>query len=268
MTCHIPSETSGADRRIVDSTTQRQPALSFGTAASGYQQYRPGYPAAAIRLAVGTGDDHLTVLDLGAGTGKLTAALVDGGWDVVAVEPDAEMLAALRSAVPDVTALAGSAEQIPLADSSVDIITVGQAMHWFDMQTAIPEMARVLRPAGRLAALWNVDDDSHEFTAAFQREKDRTVRPTGGATGRSDPEPAAPFTGRPEFTDPVLQSVRWRREMTPDQLHGLLDTMSYVIAAAPDSRAAAHDGVSRLVAGWEGPMELAEICQVWVAQRR
>lgn len=122
------------------------------------------------------------------------------------------------------------------------------------------EMARVLR-RGRLAALWNVDDGSHEFTAAFQREKDGTVRPPGGATGRSDPEPATPFTGRPEFTDPVLQSVRWRREMTPEHLHGLLDTMSYVIAAAPDSRAAAHDGVSRLVAGWEGPMELAEICQ-------
>ncbi|MGI8418693.1 MAG: class I SAM-dependent methyltransferase [Nakamurella sp.] len=264
-------EVSRVAGRVVDPTGHAQRALSFGTAAAGYQQYRPCYPPEAIRPAVGDthgvgGAGNLTVLDLGASTGKLTAALVENGWKVIAVEPDAAMLSALRAAVPRATALAGSAEQIPLPDASVDVITAGQAMHWFDLDTALPEMARVLRPAGRLAALWNVNDVSHPFTAAFQRERDRTVRTVGGATGRSEPTP--PFTDRPEFTDPVLQSVRWQRTMTSAQLHGLLDTLSYVIAADAESRTALHDGVNRLIAGWDGPTELAETCQVWAAHRR
>lgn len=272
MTVDRSSEVSSAAGRVVDPAGRAQRGLSFGTAADGYQQYRPGYPPEAIRLAVGdtheVGDaGNFTVLDLGAGTGKLTAALVENGWKVIAVEPDAAMLSALRAAAPQATALAGSAEQIPLPDASVDVIAVGQAMHWFDLDTALPEMARVLRPAGRLAALWNVDDVSHPFTAAFQRERDRTVRPVGGATGRSE-RPTPPFTDRPEFTDPALRSVRWQRAMAPEQLHGLLDTLSYVIAADAESRTALHDRVNRLIAGWDGPAELAETCQVWAAQRR
>lgn len=267
VTVDRSSEVSSAAGRVVVPTGRAQRARSFGTAAAGYQQYRPGYPREAIRFAVGD-TDRVTVLDLGAGTGKLTAALVENGSEVIAVEPDPAMLSALRTAVPQATALAGSAEQIPLPDASVDVITIGQAMHWFDLDKALPEMARVLRPAGRLAALWNVDDVDHPFTAAYQREKNLTVRPVGGATGRSDQQPTPPFTDREEFTDPVVQSVRWQRAMTPEQLHGLLDTLSYVIAADAENRTALHHGVDRLITGWDGPLELAETCQVWVAQRR
>ncbi|MDQ6658013.1 MAG: class I SAM-dependent methyltransferase [Actinomycetota bacterium] len=266
MTADNPAEVTRA-WRVVDAAGSAQRALSFGTAAAGYQLYRPGYPPEAIQFVVGD-SGSMTVLDLGAGTGKLTAALVASGSEVIAVEPDPEMLSALRTAVPQATALAGSAEQIPLPDASVDVITVGQAMHWFDLDQALVEMARVLRPAGRLAALWNVDDVDHPFTAAFQREKDLTVRPVGGATGRSDRQISPPFTDHEEFTDPVVHSVRWRRAMTPEQLHGLLDTLSYVIAADAENRTALHSGVDRLIAGCDDPLELAETCQVWVAQRR
>ena len=109
------------------------------------------------------------MLDVGAGTGKLTASLVDMGADAVAVEPDQAMLTELRSALPDVRALPGSAEALPLPDASVDAVVAGNAMHWFDMDVAGPEIARVLAPGGTLAGLWNVMDDSVEWVAALAR---------------------------------------------------------------------------------------------------
>ena len=109
------------------------------------------------------------VLDLGAGTGKLTATLVALGADVIAVEPDPAMLAELRRALPAVRALPGSAEAIPLPDASVDAVLAGNAMHWFDMDVAGPEIARVLAPGGILAGLWNVMDDRVDWVAGLAR---------------------------------------------------------------------------------------------------
>jgi SAM-dependent methyltransferase len=110
----------------------------------------------------------LRVLDLGAGTGKLTALLTALGADVTAVEPDAAMLAELRRVLPEARALSGSAEAIPVADASVDAVLCGQAMHWFDMSRAVPEIARVLAPGGVLGAMWNADDDRVEWVAGLQ----------------------------------------------------------------------------------------------------
>jgi SAM-dependent methyltransferase len=109
------------------------------------------------------------VLDLGAGTGKLTSSLATAGVDVVAVEPDASMLAELRGVLPDVRALAGSAEAIPLPDDSVDAVVAGHALHWFDMDVAGPEIARVLAPDGVLAGLWNVMDDRVGWVSELAR---------------------------------------------------------------------------------------------------
>ena len=107
------------------------------------------------------------VADIGAGTGKLTATLVRLGAEVTAVEPDPQMLAELRRAMPAVRSAPGSAEEIPLPDASVDAVLAGQAMHWFDMDRALPEIARVLRPGGVLAGLWNVDDDRVGWVAGL-----------------------------------------------------------------------------------------------------
>jgi SAM-dependent methyltransferase len=109
------------------------------------------------------------VLDLGAGTGKLTATLVALGAHVTAVEPDLAMLTELRRALPDVHAVAGDAEAIPLPDSSVDAVLAGNAMHWFDMDAAGPEIARVLTSGGLLAGLWNVLDDRVDWIAELAR---------------------------------------------------------------------------------------------------
>jgi SAM-dependent methyltransferase len=148
-------------------------ASSFGAAAAAYAEHRPGYAEAAVRWALEpvrsrqpTGDRQpvtdrqpVRVADIGAGTGKLTATLAGLGAEVTAVEPDPHMLAELRRAMPAVRSVPGSAEDIPLPDASLDAVLAGQAMHWFDMDRALPEIARVLRPGGVLAGLWNVDDD-------------------------------------------------------------------------------------------------------------
>ena len=122
-------------------------SLSFGSAAAAYERGRPSYPPEAIDWLLPAG--ALKVLDLGAGTGKLTTRLVERGLDVVAVDPIPDMLERLRASLPDTLALEGTAEEIPLEDNSVDAVLVAQAWHWVDPQRAVPEIARVLRQIGR-----------------------------------------------------------------------------------------------------------------------
>src|SRR5215813_6849285 len=137
-------------------------ALSFGTMAREYSQHRPTYPLEAVRWAL-TGQQTadlqgLRVLDMAAGTGKLTEALVALQADALAVEPDPAMLAQLHARLPQVRAAQGRAEQIPAPDQAFDAVVVGDAFHWFDQTVALGEIARVLRPGGVVAALWNFDD--------------------------------------------------------------------------------------------------------------
>jgi len=132
---------------------------SFGAVAAAYADHRPGYADDAIRWCLSPAGQAPRVADLGAGTGILTAALLRLDADVTAVEPDPHMLAELRRRVPRARSVAGSAEDMPLPDGSVDAVLAGQAMHWFDLDRAMPEIARVLVPGGVFAALWNVDDD-------------------------------------------------------------------------------------------------------------
>jgi SAM-dependent methyltransferase len=143
-------------------------ASSFGAAAAAYAEHRPDYASAAVRWAMEPAPGP-RVLDLGAGTGKLTGTLAALGADVVAVEPDQAMLTELRRALPAVRALPGSAEAIPLPDASVDAVLAGNALHWFDMAVAGPEMARVLAPGGVLAGLWNVIDNRVGWVAELER---------------------------------------------------------------------------------------------------
>lgn len=141
---------------------------SFGRAATAYAEHRPDYAQAAVRWALAAAPGN-RVLDLGAGTGKLTGTLVGLGAEAVAVEPDPTMLSELRRVLPAVRAIAGGAEAIPLPDACVDAVLSGNALHWFDMALAGPEIARVLTPGGILAGLWNVLDDREEWVAALER---------------------------------------------------------------------------------------------------
>lgn len=131
---------------------------SFDLVADEYERTRPTYPPELLdRLPLGR---DVSVLDLGAGTGKLTRVLAARYAEVTAVEPLANMRAVLARVVPKATALPGSAERIPLDDRSVDGVFAAQAFHWFDKGRALPEIARVLRPRGVLAVIWNGPDES------------------------------------------------------------------------------------------------------------
>ncbi len=162
----------GATFDAVQRRERLRHASSFGVAAAAYAENRPDYAQAAVTWALESAPGP-SVLDLGAGTGKLTATLCAVGADTTAVEPDPAMLAELRRALPDVCALRGTAESIPLMDASVDAVCAGNAMHWFDMDVAGPEIARVLVPGGTLAGLWNVMDDSVDWVAELARVSGR-----------------------------------------------------------------------------------------------
>jgi SAM-dependent methyltransferase len=148
----------------------RWAAAGFGSAAEAYERGRPDYPAAAVafladRLGLGPGK---TVVDLAAGTGKLTRLLATTGARVIAVEPVDEMRAFI-----EVEALAGTAEAIPLPDASADAVTVAQAFHWFRSEEALEEIDRILRPGGALALVRNRLDRSDPATDAFAAILDR-----------------------------------------------------------------------------------------------
>jgi ubiquinone/menaquinone biosynthesis C-methylase UbiE len=132
-------------------------AHSFGGVAEAYERGRPTYPAEAVRWMLG--DQPRSVLELGAGTGKLTRVLVELGHDVHATDPDPAMLALLDERLPDIGTAVASAEDIPLGDASVDAVIAAQAFHWFDLDRALPEIARVLRPGGRICLVWNQRDE-------------------------------------------------------------------------------------------------------------
>lgn len=137
-------------------------ALAFANVAAAFERGRPDYPRALLDWLVGRGDvaKDRAVVDLGAGTGKLTRLLVGHGARVVAVEPLPEMRAELEAVVPQALCLAGSAESIPLPDASCDLLTCGQSFHWFATAAALEEIARVLRPGGSLVLAWNVRDEA------------------------------------------------------------------------------------------------------------
>jgi len=203
-------------------------ASSFGAAASAYAEHRPDYARPAVRWALGKRPPGLRVLDLGAGTGKLTATLVAVGADVTAVEPDPAMLTVLRSALPAVGALPGGAEAIPLPDASCDAVLAGNALHWFDMALAGPEIARVLVPGGILAGLWNVLDDRVDWVAGLARVSGSAVigprdTPTGWRTETADAH--LPRTGgAARFGSPERAEFPHGQRRTADSLVATLAT--------------------------------------------
>ena len=217
---------------------RRERSLSFGSQAAAYERGRPSYPPEAVDWLLAPTDTRVArdVLDLGAGTGKLTTRLVERGLQVVAVDPIAEMLEMLRTALPDTPALLGSAEQIPLLDNAVDAVLVAQAWHWFDQERAVAEIARVLRPGGRLGVLWNTRDERSGWVKDFGRivglEHDRD-----NATVDL-PEP---------FTDIATHQVEWTNYITPQALIDYVASRSYCITSPAEVRARTLDEVRELL---------------------
>ncbi|MCG8915999.1 class I SAM-dependent methyltransferase [Actinokineospora sp. PR83] len=225
-------------------------ALSFGAAATSYAEHRPDYARAAVRWALGDPAPGVRVLDLGAGTGKLTATLAAVGADVTAVEPDPAMLTELRRALPGVRALPGSAEAIPLPDASVDAVLAGNALHWFDMAVAGPEIARVLVPGGILAGLWNVVDDRVDWVAGLARVSGSAVigprdTPAGWRAETHLPKAG----GAARFGSPEQAEFPYGQRRTADSLVAALATRAGVLVMPKRERQVTLDRIRAFLAG-------------------
>jgi SAM-dependent methyltransferase len=233
---------TGAERpqAAAESADRLRRASSFGAAAAQYAQHRPGYADAAIRwcLAPVSGAQPVRVADLGAGTGILTGALARLGADVVAVEPDQAMLAELRRQLPGVRAVEGSAEALPLPDQSVDAVLCGQAMHWFDLDRALPEIARVLTPGGVLAGLWNVDDDRVGWVAELAAiSKSGPALSSWRATPETDTELGALGAGSSWFAPVEEREFANGQQRSADSLVAAMATHSRILVMDEAERA-------------------------------
>ena len=203
------------------------------------------------------------MVDLAAGTGKLTRDLVPTGATVVAVEPLDEMRAQLLQRVPEAQAFAGTAEEIPLADGSVDAVVCAQAFHWFDPERALPEIHRVLRPGGGLAMLWNtrgveepVQARLDEFLLQHQEQASRDWLKADDAVARS------PLFG-------PLEHRCWPHEqrLSLDELVGLVASRSYIASLDEETRAALLGDVREAFAGEPEPIVLRYVVDVYVTDR-
>jgi SAM-dependent methyltransferase len=211
---------------VSDTADRAARSRSFDTAAQEYERHRPDYPAetiewAAAQLGLAAG---ARVLDVGAGTGKLTRGLVAAGFDVAAVEPGGAMLDELRIAVPEAEAHEAPAEQIPLPDESCDAVFAAQCFHWFDRERALPELQRVLRPGGGLVLVWNWWDERDPL----QRDLGETVGYAGLTPYRENELPCPPWFD--EIGRTMTETVD---ESSPEQIVGMLATTSRFLTADP-----------------------------------
>jgi SAM-dependent methyltransferase len=232
--------------RITAADVQRH-RVSFDQAVTQYERARPGYPARAVRWMVPA--NSRDVVDLGAGTGKLTRALVDAGYAVTAVEPLEGMRAELARQLPGVRALAGSAEAIPLPDASADAVLAGQAWHWFDPERAVPQVARVLRPGGALGLVWNDMDQAVPWVAALREVTSEAVAASRYGIKVDDQDndrkwepPLGDAFGPPEWA-----TFRVVQRQDRETLLANLSSRSYLITLSADERAAVLADVVELL---------------------
>ena len=247
------------------SELQHPDARSFEQVADLYERARPEYPPEAVawvagELGLGPGR---TVLDLGAGTGKLTRALVQTGAQVIAVEPGEQMLGHLRRVVPAATALLGGAEDIPLPDNSVDAATMGQSFHWFRHDEALPELHRVLRPGGGIALLWNWRDQESALQAALNELIERFV-PPGRKRGRAWVEP---LEASPLFSDPEKREFRFSQRLDAETLVDRIGSISFIAASAHEDRAELAERLRTVVAEQGGAVDLPYVTHVFVSRK-
>jgi SAM-dependent methyltransferase len=247
-------------------TVHEEARVGFQHGAAAYERGRPGYPPAAIEwlnraLRLGRGR---TVVDVAAGTGKLTRELIASGATVIAVEPVEGMRAVLERVVPQARALDGTAEALPLGGESVDAIAVAQAFHWFDTAAALTEFHRVLCRGGRFALIWN----RRQLDQPLHLAIDEIIEPYRGDT---------PSHARGEWRGPLAASGLFTPigeiELANDQLvdaEGLVDRVvsTSFVAALP---AVEHDRVvariRELAAGMEAPIRLGYNTEAYAYQR-
>lgn len=231
-------------------------ASGFDSAAVAYERGRPSYPLAAVDWLVERTGLAATwvVVDLAAGTGKLTRVLVPAGAQVIAVEPVAGMRRVLASQVPGVEVIDGTAENIPLPPGSVDLVSVGQAFHWFDVPTALAEIHRVLRQEGWLVLAWNrrlLDEPIH-------REVSAIVDPHRGTTPSHHMQEtwSRPLLDSPLFQQAVERSFEHSQYLDEDSLVDRVASTSFIAALSDEKRGEIERAVRDLAQRRQGTVTL------------
>jgi SAM-dependent methyltransferase len=236
-----------ADGGIGDQKSRR--SGSFGAMASAYERFRPSPPLEAIEWMLPASAS--TVVDLGAGTGAMTKDLVGKVDRVIAIEPDDRMREILTGNLPEVTALSGTGEQMPLDSASVDAVLAASSWHWMDAERALQEAARVLVPGGTLGAVWAGPDPEGTFVSQAQALLTEMSPNEGeGGSGASDDVPIGDVVMDTEnrvetvlwipedspFLQPEHKTLTWDVALTADELIGLLNTFSWIITMPEDRR--------------------------------
>ncbi len=220
----------------------------FEVAVEHYERGRPGYPDDAVtylvrQLGIGEGRD---VLELGAGTGKFTELIVHTGAEITTVEPVRAMRAALERNCPTVRVLDGTAEAIPVGDSSFDAVIAAAAFHWFDGVRALPEIHRVLRPEGTLGLIWNVRDEASDWSERLTEIFDRLAG-EGAPRYRSGLWREA--LQRSDLFGPLHHRLAYHvHHVSPDAFLDRVLSVSYVAAASKDEGARVRAEVDELIA--------------------
>ncbi|HEY4228099.1 MAG TPA: methyltransferase domain-containing protein [Candidatus Limnocylindrales bacterium] len=229
-------------------TIHESAAKGFAAAADAYERGRPDYaPEAVATLVRELGIKKGTrVLDLAAGTGKLTRQLVDSGAEIVAVEPIAEMRAKLVQAVPTAETLEGTAERIPLPNHSVDAVVVGQAFHWFDGVRAISEIHRVLKPSGGLGLVWQSRDATRPWVERLNEIVDRAA---SGQPRFKDQGWRAAFALSALFEPISEETSSYVQPADAPTIVDRVASISYIAAMPDERRALVVDAVRELLAG-------------------
>jgi ubiquinone/menaquinone biosynthesis C-methylase UbiE len=242
-------------------------ARGFDHAADAYERARPGYPPAAVALIVERAGivEGTRVLDLAAGTGKLSRPLAAAGARIVAVDPSAPMLERLRATLPDAETHVATAEQLPLPDASVDAAVVGQAFHWFVPERALPEIHRVLRPRGVLALIWNTRDQ----TDPLQRELSKVFAPLERDTPRHRGTGSADELARSSlFAELEAHEFSLRQELDEDGLVDRVLSVSFVAEAGEAAGTRVEAQVRDLARRLPRPIVLRYTTQLFLARRR
>jgi ubiquinone/menaquinone biosynthesis C-methylase UbiE len=242
-------------------------AAGFGSAADVYERARPSYPEAAVSwLAERAGLDYgTTVVDVGAGTGKLTRLLASTHARVIAVEPVEAMRDVLLDRVPGVEVLAGTAEALPLPDATADAVTCAQSFHWFANETAIAELHRVLKPEGALVLIWNSRDMSDPLQRALE---DLLGSLREGVIGQLEGAWRDAIEGSALFGPLEEARFELKQTLTPEGVCDRVASTSFVAAMPAAEREALLARVRELVGTRDEPVAFPYVTEVYVTRSR